>query len=969
MRPAFATFFCLALLTLSRSARGDEATDFFEKKVRPLLVEHCQECHGPDKHKGGLRWDSREGWQVGGDSGPPIVPGKPDQSLMMKAVSYKDRDLKMPPDRRLAPEEVAVLRQWIEQGAPDPRTLTEGGKAKVAVTAAMASAGTHWAYQLPKRTPPPAVRDKAWPRNDIDRFILAKLEEKGLRPAPDAPSAALQRRLAYDLTGLPTLADSGLKSPGEDITTGPDGFGVDRLLATQYFAERWAQHWLDAARFAESSGGGRTLPFKDAWRYRDYVIDSIRTDVPMDRFITEQIAGDLLPYETTAQHGRQLTATGFLVLGANNYEEQDKELLRMDIVDEQLDVIGKSLLGMSIGCARCHDHKFDPIPTRDYYALAGILTSTKLIRNTKENVAHWIDTPLPLEGEAETHMKAHEAKAAELQASLDAAKEALQKLGGAKVAKGSKILPVSKVPGIVVDDADAKLVGDWHPSRSVGPFIGEGYVHDANGSKGTKTITFSPHIPRTARYEVRFAYTAFKDRATNVPVKILHADGEEEIKVDQTQVPPVANHYISLGKFRFEADGQGFVLVSNEGTNGVVTADAVVFIPEDELAKVTASEESTSFSRDPRLAKAERKVKDLTEAMKELEKAKPKRPEVMTVSEHDEVGDGPIHIRGQVRNLGPKVPRGYLQAAFHGLDLPKIPADQSGRVQLAQWITSPHNTLTARVLANRVWLELFGEGLVRSPDNFGVTGEKPSHPELLDHLAFKLMDEGWSLKRLVRYIVSSRAYGMSSDAHALQGHGEATDPENRLLWRQNRKRMDANALRDTILATSGTLDLTFMGPNLLNAKSVKDNDSGAGKFEYDYVFTDTRRSLYTPAFRNKRLELFDAFDFGNINQPMAQRNTSTVAPQALYFMNHEFVMQQAHAAAKRLLAEPLADDAARVERAFRLTLGRAPTEHEARLAVDFAAVSPSETGAGAQEESWAMLFQSLFACVDFRNVE
>ncbi len=695
MRLTPAISFGLSLFFLNTAVRAADGTDFFEKKVRPLLVEHCLECHGPEKHKGGLRWDSREGWQTGGDSGSPIVPGKPEASLMIKAVSYTDRDLKMPPDRKLEPEEVAVLKEWIAMGAPDPRTAASVAS-KPVLTAAAAAAGTHWAYQLQKRTTPPAVKNGSWVRNDIDRYILARLEEKGLKPAPDAPADVLQRRIAHDLTGLPKVEEG---SPAD----------TDSLLSSQGFAERWAQHWLDAARFAESSGGGRTLPFKDAWRYRDYVIGSIRDDVPMDRFITEQIAGDLLPYDSAAQRSRQLVATGFLVLGANNYEEQDKEMLRMDIVDEQLDVIGKSLLGLSIGCARCHDHKFDPIPTRDYYAMAGILRSTKLIRDTKENVAHWIDTPLPLEGAAEAALKAHEEKTAQLQTQLDAAKEALKKMGGGGKEPKSKerSLPVDKVPGIVVDESDARQVGDWKPSKSIGPYIGAGYVQDANEGKGTKTITFSPHIPRTARYEVRFAYTAFGDRASNVPVKILHADGEEEIKVDEQQAPPIANHFVSLGKFRFEADGQGFVLVSNEGTNGVVTADAVTFIPEEDLPKITATESAT-VSRDPQVAKAEKKVAKMTLAMKELEKSGPKRPEAMTVTEHDEIGDCPVHIRGQIRNLGPKVPRGYIQAAFHG-EAPKVPSDVSGRVQLAQWMVSPGNTLTARVLANRVWMELFGE--------------------------------------------------------------------------------------------------------------------------------------------------------------------------------------------------------------------------------------------------------------------
>ena len=958
MRSVFSTFFCAVLLSLGGQVRADEGTDFFEKKVRPLLVEHCLECHGPDKHKGGLRWDSREGWQTGGESGPPIVPGKPEMSLMIKAVSYKDRDLRMPPDRRLAPEEIAVLTQWVAMGAPDPRAGTVKTKPSMAATAA-ATALTHWAYQSLKRAPVPQVRDETWVRNYIDRFVLAKFEEMGLKPAPDATPDVLRRRLAYDLTGLPTVDNADLPAPAL----------IDKLLASEAYAERWAQHWLDSARFAESSGGGRTLPFKDAWRYRDFVLESIRDDVPLDRFITEQLAGDLLPWKTTEERRHNLIATGFLVLGANNYEEQDKELLRMDIVDEQLDVIGKSLLGMSIGCARCHDHKFDPIPTRDYYALAGILRSTKLIRNPKDNVAHWIDTPLPLDGQAEEEMKAREAKINEAKTNLDKATEELKKLTSSTPSKSTKVkvrpVSVSEIPGIVVDDSEAKRVGAWEASTKSPTYIGDGYLHDANEAKGTKTLTFVPKIPKTAKYEVRFAYTSAGNRATNVPVKILHADGEGELTVNQKLNPPVADRYVKLGQFRFEADGQGFVLVSNDGTNGVVSADAVCFVPLDDLAKVE-EKEGKQTSKDPKLSKMEATVKKLTAEMKELEKAGPKRPEAMTVSEHEDMGDSPVHIRGQIRNLGPKVPRGYIQAAFHG-EAPRIPDNQSGRVQLAQWMVSPDNTLTSRVMANRVWMMLFGEGLVRTPDNFGVTGEKPSHPELLDHLAFKLMDNGWSLKKLVRYIASSHAYAMASQVK--DGQGQKSDPENRLLWRQNRKRMDANSLRDTVLAAAGTLDRTFMGPNIVEAKAVDSNDGAAANLEYNYVYQDTRRSVYTPAFRNKRLELFEAFDFGNNNQPIAKRNTSTVAPQALYLMNHDFVIDQSRKAAERFLAGEAKPREAQLADAFRLTLGRPPTAQEARLAGDFTTTSDSDAGPEAAKERWALLFQSLFACVDFRHVE
>jgi hypothetical protein len=817
----------------------------------------------------------------------------------------------------------------------------------------MAAGRQWWAFQPLQHAMVPVVKGKAWARNEIDHFILARLEQAGLAPAAEASSEVLQRRLAYDLVGMPM----------------PDT--VEHLLASPAFAERWAQHWLDSVRFAESSGGGRTLPFKDAWRYRDYVIESIRDDVPLDRFITEQLAGDLLPFETAAQRRRQLTATGFLALGATNYEEQDKNLLRMDIVDEQLDTIGKSLLAMTIGCARCHDHKFDPIPTHDYYALAGILRSTKTILNPKDNVAHWIDTPLPLDGEAETAMVKHEAEVKSAEKELAEVTKLLKKMAPKLEPKDGKARPVQpdELPGIVVDDLEAKKVGEWKSSQRYASYVGTGYLHDANVEKGSKTITFTPTIEKAGRYEVRLAYMTLKDRADNVPVHILHADGEADVTVDQTVIPPIGGRFVALGQYRFEAGGQGFVMVSNEGTTGYVTADAVAFIPVEDLPRLVDEKDEKATSKDPAVAAVQVKIKTLELKLKSLGKQLAPRPEVMSVTEQEEVGDCPIHIRGSIRNLGEKAPRGFLQVASFAAHAP-LPVQASGRVELAQWITSPQNPLTARVLANRVWMQLFGEGLVRTPDNFGTTGEKPSHPELLDHLAQKLIDGGWSLKALVTYITESSTYRQASRS-GVAADKVAVDPENRLLAHQNRRRLDAHALRDTMLAMAGTLDPRFLGPTLKSEHKVKDNDEGALNLEYNWVYDDTRRSLYTPAFRNKRMELFEAFDFADINTPIAKRNTSTVATQALYLLNHDFVIQQSRMAAAKLLATPtLRTDEARLASAYALTLGRPPTLAEKPIALDFVAVSESEPDAAARRsESWALLFQSLFGCVDFRYLE
>ncbi len=598
------------------------------------------------------------------------------------------------------------------------------------------------------------------------------------------------------------------------------------------------------------------------------MIESLNQDMPLDRFVSEQLAGDLMPAATPADRRRQLTATGFLVLGPTNYEEQDKQLLRMDIVDEQMDTMGRAFLGMTLSCARCHDHKFDPIPASDYYALAGIFRSTRTLKNYKDNVAHWIDTPLPMEGEEETQLQAHEARLEKLTADVATAKKRIKKLSPKVEAKDAKARPVApdELPGVVVDDTQATVVGTWKTSTRYPTYVGDGYLHDQNEDKGAKTLTFTPKVPRDGRYEVWLSYTALNDRADNVPVTILHADGEETLRVDQRAEPTVNGRFVSLGQYRFVAGGEGYVLISNDATNGIVTADAVVFVPLDELAKLQttgapASADSTGTVH-TQLHAAQAQLKDLEKELKQLQASPLARPEAMTVQDDSEPEDCKIHVRGSIRNLGAEVPRGFLKVAQHG-PAPEIPDAESGRRQLAEWVANRNNPLTARVLVNRTWMWLHGEGLVRTVDNFGTTGEKPTHPELLDALAVEFMEDGWSLKRLVKRLVIGRTYRMAStgpDA-SLQA-----DPDNRHWWRQNRRRMDAESIRDSILAMSGQLDPKVGGPNV-KADAIDSNSGAAQNLEYNYVFTDVRRSVYTPAFRNKRLELFETFDFADINQP------------------------------------------------------------------------------------------------------
>jgi Protein of unknown function (DUF1553)/Protein of unknown function (DUF1549)/Planctomycete cytochrome C len=947
MRHALLTSSLILIAAHSVAASGE--ADFFEKRIRPLLIEHCQDCHGEGKQKGNLRLDHAGGWQTGGDSGPALVPGKIGESLLWKAVTYTDRDLKMPPKKKLSAEQLADLQQWIESGAADPRAAPtvqgkHGSQAKVD--------GSFWSFQVPSLKPLPEVKRKDWPVKDLDHFVLAKLESAGLEPAAEAERAVLVRRLAFDLTGLPPESAAVQATESLEVL-------VDRLLESPAFAERWTSHLMDMTRFAESSGGGRSLPFKDAWRFRDYLLESLRAEVPLDRMIQEMIAGDLLPHASAAERRRQLTATGFLALGPTNYEEQDKGMLRMDIVDEQLDSIGKSFLGMTIGCARCHDHKFDPIPTRDYYALAGILRSTQTLKNYTDNVAHWIDTPLPFEGEQELKLKAHEEKVSRVEAEIAALKDDLRDAGGSTLRKAKK-LSARDLPGIVVDDTEALKVGDWKASSLYPPFIGGGYVHDGNEGKGEKTISFTPKLPVAGRYEVRVAYSGGQNRAAKVAATVLHADGEDLVYFKQTTESRKGLSFATLGTWRFEATGQNFVMISNAGAEGHVTVDALQFLPADaEMPDMPAQTES------PKEKNLKSKLAALEKELKALSRQGPSRPQAMTVADDEMPTDAQIHIRGSTRNLGAPVPRGFLQVALKGAE-PKIPADESGRLQLAQWITSRDNPLTARVMVNRVWHWLFGAGIVRTTDNFGSTGEMPSHPELLDHLAVKFMEDGWSLKKLVRELVLSRTYRQSSQPSAAAGQ---TDPDNRLLSHMNRKRLDAECLRDAMLVASGTLNPTFGGLNVPDTKAVDSNDTKVQNLEYGFAFADTRRSVYTAAFRNVRHPLFEVFDFADINQPIGQRTTSTVATQALYLMNNPEVITQARASAD-LLLKSLSDDNSKISQAYQRSLSRQPTAQESQLSLDY--LQSGLSGNANDDEKrdvWARLIQTLWATPEFRFVK
>jgi len=938
--------------TRANGEAEQRAHEIFEKQIRPTLLEHCIRCHGAEKQKGGLRLDLAGGWAIGGDSGPALIPGD-GQSLVLRAIRYDDANLEMPPKGKLPDKTIAAFEQWIALGALDPRSDSPADPQVTETPRGWKEGKSFWAFQPRSEINPPSVDQTEWPASDIDRFVLAGLEREGLAPNGMADRATLLRRIHYDLVGLPPTPEE----IGE-FTRDPSHRAlekvVDRLLNSPRFGQRWGRHWLDVVRFAESSGGGRTLLFPDAWRYRDYVIDSFNRDVPYDRFVREQIAGDLLPWSDWRERQRNLIATGFLLLGPTNYEMQDKDILEMDVVDEQLDTIGKAFLGMTVGCARCHDHKFDPIPATDYYAMAGIFKSTQSLIHS--NVSSWNTVGLPLSESDESRLVAHESRVQSVKQQLQAATRQWKRAGGdPKQDRSGASIDPALVDAIVLDDVDAERKGAWTESTSNPRYVGARYIHDAADQKGRKSVTYQQSLDHEVEYDVLISYSAGSNRSSRVPVRVLHREGETVIHVDQRLKPPLYSAFFSLGRFVFDADHPPRVVISNEDTSdGVVIADAVLLVAHSKpLEEILRDRPNVKEVDQQEVLNLKARVDELQKQLDELEKSGPSRPVAIAVQDRSETGDIHVAIRGVVGQNGPLTQRGVIQVASWEA-FPEIPGGCSGRQEFADWLSDSQHPLTARVMANRVWYWMMGEGLVRTVDNFGSTGEPPSNPALLDYLANVFVDDGWSIKRLVRRIALSRVYQLSSEPSS----GSDLDRSNRHLWRSNRKRLRAEDIRDSILMVAGSLDDDFGGPTI----------QPGTKIEYGYQFNSLRRSVYLPVFRNTLPEVFEVFDFADPNMQRGQRSVSTIASQALWMMNHPSVGKQSKQAADRLLEMGLANDRSRIDYAFLQVLGRLPHPGERKIALDLVADSEHDGGSIGREKAddWAMLYQTLFQCVDFR---
>ncbi len=811
---------CIA--TLAAASEGD---DYFADKVEPLLQLRCFKCHShAEKIRGGLALDSHSGWEKGGDSGPALVPGKPEQSLLIKAVGYEDEDLQMPPKAKLGDTEIAVLREWVKRGAPDPRVSAVAPKKK---RVEVETARRHWAF-LPIADPaPPAVQDAAWPRAAVDRFILAQLEAKKIRPVADADAHTWLRRVTFDLSGLPPTPEE-IGAFIADTSAQARDRVVDRLLASSAFGEKWARHWLDLVGYADELGHNNEVFAEHAWRYRDYVIASFNADKPFDQFIREQVAGDLLAASRPEERAAQITATGFLLLGNLDIVESDKPRLQADVVDQQIEKVGKAFLGMTLNCVRCHDHKFDPIHLSDYYGLAGVFGSTESLYLTERNVWSMVlATDLP-ETSEQTTARARQAT------------EHAQKLGALKT-----------------DVAAAKLRRD-----AVAALL------------KTPTVT-------------------------------------DEGKANQA----------ALEKERSGLDG---------------------------------------------------KVNDLDKRIQHAEFFAPKPPRAFAVRELAQPADARIAIRGNPRMLGDPVPRGFVQIAFRGPPT-TIPSNQSGRLQLAEWLTSVDNTLTARVIVNRIWQKLFGEGLVRSVDYFGVRGDAPSHPELLDHLATRFVRDGWSQKRLIRDLALSRVYGLDSAANA---HASARDPDNRLLAHMNRVRLDAESLRDAWLAVSGDLLGGGAGPALplefVENTGNLGNDGDLPSYALKKFRPDQPRlrTVYLPVIRSGAQQgpsdVLNFFDFAQPAEITGKRPTTSVPTQALFLLNSPLLKQQARKLADALLARSAKSDRDLMTALWLRALNRPISEVEA---VDAAAFLTANRADGdedaANTNAWNRLCHAVLISNEF----
>ncbi len=860
-----------------------EQADFFEKKIRPVLSEKCYKCHSEkaDKVKGGLVLDTREGARRGGDSGPAVVPGNLDDSILIEALRYTNKDFAMPPEKsggKLPAAVIADFETWIKMGAPDPRE----GTAAVVKKFSKEDAKNWWSFQPPKPQTVPKPKNSAWAHSDADCFLLAALEEKKLKPVADADPATMLRRIYFDLTGLPpSPVEVGQffndwKAAGTDAKQQQAVLGkwVDKLLASSQFGERWGRHWLDVARYAESSGKDVNIAFPHAWRYRDYVIAAFNQDKPYDQFLREQLAGDLIHASDSKEKADHTVATGFLAIGPKGLNEQNPRQYCLDLADEQIDTVSQSILGLTISCARCHDHKFDPISQREYYGLAGIFLSTDTLIGTASGIQNRHATDLfELPQGTPTAVKA---------------------VPAAELAKSKQ------------------------------------------------------RIEDLKKEQREFIASRFKGGAGATPPA---GNQLQRILVIATQLG-------SLEAMVKSVDDNGRPKSLAMGVKDLPLTPPGVFARFGE-----------SMRRGPQ--------------------ARMGRPPEFTG-----IRDSALYARGEADKPTDKVPRSFPAVLTPGT-APAIPAKESGRRELAEWITSPQNPLTSRVMVNRIWHSVFGRGIVESVDNFGTTGKKPSNQALLDFLAVKFQAAteqggyGWSVKKLVRDLVMSHAYQLSSD---YEPAAFSADPENALQWRMSKRRLDAECIRDAMLSASQQLQLSAPLASIIG--QAGDAPIGGPRFRPGGVTEDQLtnsgattmvRSVYLPIARDVPPDALAVFDFSDASLVTGARDTTNVPAQALFLLNGDMVAAASRKLAERVMSAypggPTGGVSANLDQRLGLacwiTLGRSPTQSERAAAWNFFQKFPSNWSKGDKSSpglkdaedvraAWTSFCRALFATSDFR---
>ena len=955
---------------------GKKDLQFFERRIRPVLVNHCYECHSADSKKvgGNLYLDHAEGLLQGGESGPAIVPGRPDESLLIRAIRKTDDDLVMPPEDKdsLPPTALHDLVEWVKRGAPDPRTSPGENTPPQDKSDETAL----WSFQPVSNPSPPRTRNPNWPLDDIDRFILSRLESLDFQPSPDATPSTLIRRLYFDLIGLaPTYSEvnSFLEACRKDKKSAVTNL-IDHLLASAHFGERWGRHWLDVARYGESNGNdglGRNPTFPHAWRYRDYVIQSLNDDTPYDIFLRQQIAGDLLPASSTKDRHRNLTATGFLAIGHKPAAAMNGNFA-MDVVDDQINTVTTATMGLSVSCARCHDHKHDPISTRDYYALAGIFKSTETLWGKAAN-----------EGLTAPATPLHD-----LQVKSEKPRE---------------------MPTPVFPDDYSEVIGNLKPSLHA-PLTGP-----TQGLVSEKGVTMAPgtfarveegrlqagsNLP-PGNYSVSFWFRNDLDNTNRAITAYLFSNavlGDKEQKGDHLgiggthQAGRSGKIFLWTGTredenavgTRILAPGSwNHVVLTRDGKrmrlqlNGEPEIDAELRIAAPANGTISIGARNDRFAPlkgflahlavfDRSLTPDEATLLHAASGQKPGTMKASRPAFAMGVRESKTVSDCKINIDGNSKKLGPSVARGFLPACRTELSPPSIGSGTSGRLQLADWLTRGDHPQTARVMANRIWLHLFGRGLVNTPDDFGVYGARPSHPELLDHLARRFMNDNWSTKKLIRAIALSRSYQLDSicrDSRLLEA-----DPANILLGRHMRRSLDAESMRDRILQAGGTLDLTSpQGSAIADLDILLNWPPGEAKYLHQ---SSTHRSVYLCMLRNALPQELVAFNLPDGMKVRGSRSKATPPTQALFFLNNPLMISQALSLAERVLADPQASSASRVTAIYRQSLQRDPSEKEITRALSHVRDQEAElSGADSTIRAWASFCQALLASSEFRYID